>query len=201
MTLFAILILIQMIGLFFCALVLRSNLPETVRRVIRKNSKRSDGSVSRRRKMVEFASLDRSFIRVYVGLVIVFAMTTFAGLIVAGISIPLPNMDAVEGVNNEPLELSGSPFDNMRWPLVSVYLISSFLIAPILIANLYQSAVQHFYTQANLRFMDYYRQESLSHFPRREPFDKRPQPPQQPEVNDPMLPRSAPLKSTASKHR
>ncbi len=199
MTLFAILILIQLIAVVLCAMVLRLNLPETVQRVIRKNSKRLDGTVSKRRKTIEFASLDHAFFRVYVGLAIVFAMTTMAGLIVAGISIPLPDFNTINGVVNEPLEVSESPFDKMQWPLVAVYLISTLLIAPILIKSVYQSAIQHFYTRANLRFMDYYRQESLDHFPRQEPVERPPRAFGPPADNDTMLPRNAPFAQSGSK--
>jgi hypothetical protein len=201
MTLFSILTLIQLIGAIVCAVVLRTNLPETVHRVVRKNSRRLDGTKSKRRRIIEHASLDRAFLRVYVGLAIVFAMTTAAGLTVAGISLPLPDMNGVDGIANGPLEVSERPFEDMQWPLVSVYFFSSFLFAPILIKNIYDSAIRHYYTRANLRFMDYYRQESLSHLPRWAPFDKPPRPVTEPADHVSELPRFAPFAKSGSTQR
>lgn len=167
MSLFAILLVMHGIGLIVCGLALRYNLPPAIHCAIRKNSKRWDGSFSRRRNQIEQASLNHAFRRLFGGLAFIFVVTFLAGFVTKGARIPIPNIGADSGIIDEQL-LADPPnetqFRDLQWPVALVYLISSVFFAPPLISQLYQSALNHYFARANLRFMDYYRQESLKSF-------------------------------------
>lgn len=161
MDLFWILLLVQLLALVIVRLILRRNFPESVVDIIRKNSTRSDGSFSKGRYQKEIESFKWWLSRVDGGLIFVFLLTTFAALVAAKFEVPLPNLSGWLGNNNQPLFLeptSEMPFPSMHWPIVTVYAVGSFVVAPMIILYLYRGAINKYRARANARFLDYYRQ-------------------------------------------
>ena len=95
------------------------------------------------------------------GLIFVFLVTTLAALVAAKFEVPLPNLSGWLGNENQPMFLeptSDMPFPSMHWPIITVYAVGTFVLAPIIILHLYRSALNRFRMRANARFLDYYRQ-------------------------------------------
>ncbi len=160
MSLFWILLLVQLLGLLAVGIMLRRNLPESIVAIVAKNSTRSDGSFSTGRYQVEQESLDRWLAYVYGGLVFVFLATAMAALITVDFEVSLPNVWGLLWEDEPAFFVEPSselPFPKMPWPLVAVYAICSFFLAPILISALYYQALKNYRMRANARFLDYYR--------------------------------------------
>ena len=141
--------------------MLRRNLPESVVEIFRKNSTRSDGSFSQGRYQKERDSINWWLKRVDGGLLFVFLLTSFAAFATAEFAVPLPNLIGWLVDKNQPMFLeptSEMPFPSMRWPMIAVYAIGSFVLAPIIILHLYRSSLNKYRARANARFLDYYRQ-------------------------------------------
>lgn len=161
MDLFWILLPVQLLALISVRLVLRRNFPQSVVDIFSKNSTRSDGSFSQGRYQKERESFNWWLKRVDGGLVFVFLLTTVAALAAAEFKFPLPNLTGWFSYENQPMFLeptSEMPFPSMRWPVVAVYAIGSFVCAPMIILYLYRSALNKYRARANARFLDYYRQ-------------------------------------------
>ena len=158
MQLFFALIQIHAICLIVCAFTLRWNLPKSVLRVKERNSRRIDGSVSRRRNRMEFISIHHAFSRIYAGLMFLFIVTTLAGLLTAGMELRLPRF----GVDAEPTRISATPNpprdsspEKSQWPVIAVYLVSTLMIAPQFIFTLYRRAISRYLSHAQARFKGY----------------------------------------------
>ena len=152
---------VQLVALIVVRMMLRRSFPQSIIEIFRKNSTRSDGSFSQGRYQRERESLNWWLRRVDIGLLFVFLLTTFAALATAQFRVPLPDMSGWVGGEDQPMFLeptSEFPFPEMRWPMVTVYAVCSFLLAPIVILFLYKSALNRYRERAKARFLDYYRQ-------------------------------------------
>jgi hypothetical protein len=161
MDLFWILLLVQLLGLIAVGIMLRRNLPASIDTIINKNSTRSDGSFSKGRFQQEKESINRWLKCVDGGLVFVFLATTFSAMITADFEVPLLNVGGLLWEKDPTVFIEPSsemPFPEMQWPLVAVYAVSSFLLAPTVILPLYYKSLQNYRARANARFLDYYRQ-------------------------------------------
>ena len=161
MDLFWILMPVQLLALITVRWMLRRSFPQSIIEIFRKNSTRSDGSFSQGRYQKERESIGWWLKRVDGGLVFVFLLTTLAALVTAEFKVPLPNLSAWWGYADQPMFLeptSELPFPEMRWPMVLVYVFCTFLLAPLVILFLYQSALNRYRERAKARFLDYYRQ-------------------------------------------
>lgn len=161
MGLFLILAQLQAAAFIVCAIILRLNLPRSVLAVVDKNSKRLDGSRSRRRKRIEMAALRHSMRRVHVGLLFLFLATTMIGLMTANLELRTPRLDADASSPGLPTNHWQSTRET-PWPVILLYVVSSFMVAPQMISGLYRSAIRRYQNESNVRFNQYWRDDWMN---------------------------------------
>ena len=174
---FWLLCLLQLVGIGATILALGLFVPGRIQTLIHKNSRRLNGTFSRRRYAIERASLSHCMRRTWVVMILAFVAINSVGFcfwfsdpveaFVEANTVSGPNETGE--ANSEQMNIptyksmqqkQSAHSVDWNFTYIAILLVGWFVFAFAILGNLYRSAIKTYESHANDRFMNYY----FSHF-------------------------------------